>query len=390
MPMGLDARVMQRLTPSAAIVGAVLSGCQTKPAPPAPPVTEVTVVTVAAHPVEELIEFLGEVEARRTVRVRPQVAGVITSRPFREGTEVRPGDVLYRINATIYEAEHRGARARLAEAEAELANTVSTAGRLRPLLAENAVARQDVDNAETAVKRAVASVNEARAAVDQAHKSLDETIVRAEIGGRVGLAALDVGTRVAGPGDVLTTIDVVNPIFVSFRPSAQQQFAWKRDPALRRAIAPGGSARVEAILPDDTPFPIAGRIGFIDPVVDPQTGTQQYRAEFANPDRMLLPGQFVRVRLRGLTRNDAIVVPLRAVLQRMGRQTVYVVDAANKVAAREVKGTSWSNAEWLIEQGLTTGERVVVDGVQKIAPGAVVRATPLRPSTEAAAGNSAK
>jgi membrane fusion protein, multidrug efflux system len=363
----------------------VLSGCtKIEATPPAAPPTDVSVITVYAQTVEESLEFVGEVAARRTVLVRPRVSGVITGRPFREGAEVRAGDVLYRIETTTYEADYRSARAQLAEAEAEFANAVSTAGRLRPLLADNAVARQDVDDAETAVKRAAALIEQALAAVDQARKSLSETVVRAEISGRVGLALLDVGTRVSGAGDVLTTIDVVDPIYVSFRPSAQQQFRWKRDPVLSRAMAPGGSARVQALLPDSTMLPFAGRIGFIDPVVDRQTGTQQYRAEFPNAARLLLPGQFVRVRLRGLTRSNAIVVPQRAVLQQMGRQTVYVVDAANTVAARDVKATGWSRADWLIEQGLAAGERVVVDGVQKIGPGAVVNPTAFRPDTDVA------
>jgi len=343
----------------------------------APPPAEVSVVTVAQQTTEENLEFAGQVQAFRTVQVRARVSGVITSRPFQEGAQVRPGDVLYRIDPANYSAEDRSARAGLAEAEARLGNAVSTAARLRPLLADNAVARQDVDDAETAVRQARARVEDARAAVDRSRKSLRETVVRAEIAGRVGRATLDVGSQVNGLVDVLTTIDVVDPVYVSFRPAAQEQYRWKRDPVLSQAIAPGGSARVQAVLPDGVPLPETGRIGFIDPVVDPQTGTQEYRAQFANGARLLLPGQFVRVRLLGLARGNAIVVPQRAVLQQMGRQTVYVVDAGNRVAAREVTATGWSGGDWLIEKGLAPGERVVVDGVQKIGPGATVRPVPL-------------
>jgi len=343
----------------------------------APPPAEVSVVTVAQQTTEESLEFAGQVQAFRTVQVRARVSGVITSRPFQEGAQVRPGDVLYRIDPANYAAEDRSARAGLAEAEARLGNAVSTAARLRPLLADNAVARQDVDDAETAVRQARARLEDARAAVDRSRKSLRETVVRAEIAGRVGRAALDVGSQVNGLVDVLTTIDVVDPVYVSFRPAAQEQYRWKRDPVLSQAIAPGGSARVQAVLPDGVPLPETGRIGFIDPVVDPQTGTQEYRAQFANGARLLLPGQFVRVRLLGLARGNAIVVPQRAVLQQMGRQTVYVVDASNRVAAREVTATGWSGGDWLIEKGLAPGERVVVDGVQKIGPGATVRPVPL-------------
>ncbi|MBC7842833.1 MAG: efflux RND transporter periplasmic adaptor subunit, partial [Gemmatimonadaceae bacterium] len=215
----------------------------------------------------------------------------------------------------------------------------------------------------------------------RAQKSVSETVVRAEISGRVGRALLDIGTRVSGPADILTSIDIIDPVYVSFRPSAEQQYRWKRDPVLQRAVEPGGTARVQAVLPDGTPYPVLGRIGFVDPVVDASTGTQQFRAEFPSADRLLQPGQFVRVKLLGLVRTGAILVPQRAVMQQMGRQTVYIVDATSRVVARDVKATGWSGDNWLIETGLAAGERVVVDGVQKIAPGAPVHAT------EASAGD---
>jgi membrane fusion protein (multidrug efflux system) len=138
---------------------------------------------------------------------------------------------------------------------------------------------------------------------------------------------------------------------------------------------------VDAVLPDGTPYPVAGQIGFIDPVVDAQTGTQQYRAQFANPDHLLLPGQFVHVHVRGITRDNAIVIPQRAVLQQMGRQVVYVVGPTDSVTTREVKATNWLNNAWLIESGLAAGDRVIVDGIQKARPGSLVHATPAADST---------
>ena len=330
-------------------------------------------VTVTPRKVADQVELVGEVQAYRTVQVRAQVSGVITERPFREGSQVRPNDVLYRIEPITYAADYQAALAQAADAEARLANAETNANRLRPLLADNAVSKQDVDNAESAVKQAQAAVNAAHAAVDRARKSLNETVVRAEIAGRVGRAQLDVGTRVTGPADVLTTVDVLDPIYVSFRPSAEQQLVWRRDPETRRAVAPGGSARVRVAFSDGTAFPTAGRIGYVDPVVDPATGTQEYRAEFANPDHVLLPGQFVRVSVVGLVRDSAIVIPQRAVQQQLGRQSVYVVGKGDTVAAREVKGAGWTGEGWLIESGLKPGDRVVVDGVQKIGPGLVVK-----------------
>jgi membrane fusion protein (multidrug efflux system) len=333
-------------------------------------------LTIVPRSVEEKVEFTGQVQAYRTAQVRGQAAGIIMARPFREGAEVHVGDVLYRIDPITSKAILRSAQARLAEARARLSNSESNAKRLHPLLEGNAVAKQDVENAESQVEQARASVEDATGAVDAARKGLDETTVRAPLSGRVGRAVLDVGGRVTGPADILTTIDVLEPVYVSFRPSSAQQSAWRRDVAMRKALDVGGSARIEATLPDGSIFPTLGRIGFVDPVVDPATGTQEYRAEFVNPAHVLLPGQFVHVRVRGLLHPNAIVIPQRAVLQQMGRQIVYVVGADNTVAAREVNATEWSGGDWLIEQGLSAGDRVIVDGVQKTGPGAKVKPTP--------------
>lgn len=369
---------------SAALVAAlILSACGKEAPPPQMPAPEVSVVTVKPRKVADQVELVGEVQAYRTVQVRAQVSGVIVERPFREGSQVRPNDVLYRIDPVTYQADYQAAQAQVADAEARLSNAETNASRLRPLLADNAVSKQEVDNAESAVKQAQAALNAARAAVDRARKSFTETVVRAEIAGRVGRAQLDVGTRVTGPSDVLTTIDVLDPIYVSFRPSSQQQLVWRRDPDTRRALAPGGSARVQVAFTDGTAFPTLGRIGYVDPVVDAATGTQEYRAEFANPDHVLLPGQFVRVQLRGLVRDSAIVVPQRAVQQQLGRQSVYVVGKGDTVAAREVKGAGWAGNGWLIESGLRAGDRVVVDGIQKIGPGMVVHPVALADSAAA-------
>jgi membrane fusion protein (multidrug efflux system) len=386
---------MRSIPRARAVVGAGLTAaCLTtgltacsKPAPHAPPPPEVSVVTVTPASVQDNLEFVGDVQALRTVQVRAQAVGVIMDRPFREGAQVHAGDVLYRIDPTTVDADWRSAKARLADAEARYANSQVTVNRLRPLLEGNAVAKADVDNAEAALQQARASVDDARAAVDRTRKLLDETVVRAEISGRVGRALLDLGTRVSGVNDVLTTIDVTDPLYVSFRPSAQQQLSWQRDPAAWRAIQPGGTARVQAVLPDGSVFPTLGTISFIDPVVDPRTGTRQYRATFANSNHLLIPGQFVRVRVQGITRQNAVLIPQRAVQQQMGRSVVYVVGKGDTVQTRDVTATEWSGQNWLIESGLSAGDRVVVDGLQKIRPGVVVHPSPLADSTRAVASD---
>jgi membrane fusion protein (multidrug efflux system) len=336
------------------------------------------VVTVVERRLEEPVDFVGTVDPSRRVDVRAQVSGIIVERPFREGTTVRAGDVLYRIDPALYAADWRAARGRRAQAEAQFANATGSVTRLRPLLADNAVARQEVDDAEAAARGARGGLDDARAAVDRARKSLSETVVRAEITGRVGRAVLERGARVTGPGDVLTTLDIVDPVYVSFRPSAEQQLRWKRNPASRAAVAPGGTARVQVVLADSVPLAQTPGITYVDPVLDSLTGTQQYRATFANAERLLVPGQFVRVRLLGLARERAIVIPQRAVVQELGQQSVYVVTRGDTVRVRSVVATAWAGGDWVIERGLAAGERVVVDGVQKVADGRVARPVPLR------------
>jgi membrane fusion protein (multidrug efflux system) len=365
-------------------LGSLLVGCDKKETPkPAPP-PEVSFVTVVPATIEDNLSFVGQVQAFRTVQVRSQAFGVILARPFTEGTTVKAGDVLYRIDPITADADARSARALLAEAEARMSNAETNAARLRPLLVGNAVAKQEVDNAESQLLQAKAGVENAKGAVDASEKRLSDAVVRAEIGGRIGRALMDVGARVGGVNDVLTTIDVVDPVYVSFRPSAEQQFRWRTNPVARRSLEPNGSARISLTMPDGSTFAHEGRIGYIDPVVDAATGTQEYRALFENHEHLLVPGQFADVQLRGLKRDSAIVIPQRAVLQQMGQQIVYVVGADNKVSVRVVKATSWSGANWLIENGLKAGDRVVVDGVQKIGGGATVRAVALVDSAKTA------
>jgi membrane fusion protein (multidrug efflux system) len=358
---------------------ALLAGCKAQGGFTPPP-TEVAVIEATPRRLDEVFEFAGTVEAFRSVQVRAQVGGVITGRPFQEGQAVKAGDVLYRIDQTAYEAEWRTARARLTEAEARALNAEQTRTRYATLLKDNAVSRQDYDNAVSQADQAKAAVEEVRGITDRARKNLDDTIVRAELAGRVGKALLELGARVRGSDDVLTTIDVTDPVFVSFRPSAQQQLAWRRDPATARRLVPGGPLQFEAILPDGAPAPVRGRLDFIDPTVDPATGTQTFRARFANRDHLLVPGQFVRIRLHGITRDSAILIPQRAVLLAMGRQTVLVVSAGDTVRARDVVATTWTGDQWLISQGLTPGDRVIVDGVQKVGPGAKVQPVVVRDS----------
>jgi len=351
----------------------------------APPPPEVSVLTVAPETVSARFEFVGQAAASRRVEVRAQVAGVIVARPYAEGTDVPKGALLFQIDSTTYDAAYRSARAQLADAAARLANADRNSARLKALLGSRAVAQKDVDDAETASDQARAAVQAAQAAVDRAKKDYDDTFVRAEIAGRAGRAMLDLGARVTGPSDLLTTVEQVDPVYVNFSPSDQEVLRWRRDIATRRLLVPARVLAVQVTLADGSIFPGTGQLNFIDLALQPLTGTLSLRAEFSNPQHVLLPGQFVRLRFVGLKRPNAILVPQRAVQQGLDGAFVYVVEDSNKVAARHVVATSWDQGSWLIEQGLRAGDRVVVGGVQKVAPGQHATPVAYRPAVDSSA-----
>jgi membrane fusion protein (multidrug efflux system) len=362
-----------------------LVGCHKPPAFAFPPPT-VSVVQVQPERVAEPMEFAGQVEAVRRVEVRSAVAGVIVAQPIAEGAPVTAGQVLFQIDPTTYAAALRGAQARMAQAQAQFDNATRTVARLRPLLAEHAVAQKDLDDAESAEAQARAATDDAKASVDRARKDLNDTNIKAEIAGRVGKANLVLGARVTGPADLLTTIDVLDPVRVTFRPSTQQVLAWRRDPSATRALSPGGTARVRIILPDSAVYPESGKLDFVAPVVDSATGTEEYRAEVPNRQRLLVPGQFVRVHLEGLVRDNAILIPQRAVVQSLGRQSVYLLGTGDTVRSHDVRATAWVGQRWLIDSGLVAGDRVIVDGVQKVRPGAIAKPVPMATDSASAHG----
>ena len=357
------------------LVGTVAARRRAPTAVAAPPPPEVSVLTVVPDTVAARYEYVGQAAASRSVEVRSQVTGVIVARPYAEGTDVAKGTLLFRIDPTTYEAAYRSAQAQLANAERNLA-------RLKSLLAARAVAQKDFDDAQQAF-------DQAQAAADQTKKNYDDTFVRAEISGRAGRARLELGARVTGSADMLTTVEQVDPIYVNFSPSDEDMLALGRDIADGRLLLPPGphALAVQVALADGSVFPATGQLNFADLAVQPATGTLQLRAQLGNPHHVLLPGQFVRVRLLGLKRPSAILVPQRAVQQGLGGAFVYVVGDSGKVAARNVVATSWDSGSWLIEQGLEAGDRVVVDGVQKVTPGQPAKPVAYQPAADSAAAD---
>lgn len=365
-------RRVRALGGAASLAMLVAVGCA-KGKPPTMPPPEVSVLTVKPESVPAHYEYVGQAEASKSVEVRAQVSGVIVSRPYVEGTDVPKGAVLFRIDPTPYEAALQSAQAQLTDARARLANADRNLARLRPLLADHAIAQKDFDDAQTEDDQAHAAVDNATGAVTRARKDYDNTFVRAEIGGRVGRAQMVLGALVKGPTDLLTTVDQLDPVYVYFNPSDQDVLGWRRGVADKTLTMPHGALDVQAILSDGSVFADTGKLNFVDLAVQQQTSTMQLRAEFANPQHTLLPGQFVRVSLLGITRHGVMLVPQRAVQQGLAGSFVYVVDSANNVSPHNVVASNWDGRQWIIEQGLAAGDRVVVDGVQHIIPGVPVR-----------------
>ena len=222
----------------------------------------------------------------------------------------------------------------------------------------------------------------AEGTVQQAQKNFNDTKIRAQIPGRVGRANLELGARVVGGTDILTSVDQVDPIYVNFSPPQEDILAWRRDIAGKRLQFPSGKLRVRAMLSDGTYNTQEGTINYADIEVDSATGAQHLRATFPNANHVLLPNQFVRIELLDVKRDSALVVPQRAVQQGIAGAYVYVLGDSNKAGVKPVQTAAWQGAQWIITDGIKAGDKVIVDGTQKIFPGAKVNPSPYNPAND--------
>jgi len=362
------------------------AACAKKSAAPEMQPPEVSVVTVTPQDIPWTYVFVAQAQPSQTVEVRSLVSGTLVARYFTEGTDVAKGAPLYLIDPAPYEAAYRSAQADLQAALARVDQTRRDLGRTKALFEGGAVAQRQYDDAQTAYEQATAQNSAAKAAVDKARVDLDRTRIVAEIPGRVGRTELQVGAQVPGPATLLTTIDELDPIFVNIPVSDNERLAYQDDFDKQRLIPPaGGRWKVQLVLADSSTFPVEGTINFQDLRVDQATGTMQLRAQFKNPGRRLLPNQFVRANLRGATRRHALLVPQRAVQQGLQGPYVYLVGQGDTVSAHDIVASAWDGHNWLIQSGLKPGDRVIVDGVQKVAAGRRVRPTTYRESADSVA-----
>lgn len=356
-----------------------LNGCrQEAGSAPAQPIQQVEVVTVTPQIVPDEPEFIGEAEASRPVEIRPQVTGIITQVVFPEGREVKKGDRLYQIDPIPFQAAVGSAKAKIAEAEARLVQARQHRARVQPLLAEQAVSQKDMDDAVAEELAAKASLQGGKAELVKAEFDLKNTLITAPIGGLIERSRYYEGRLVSAQTDVLTIIYRVDPMYVVVNVPESFVLKRRRDIESKRIQHPG-VYQLKGVLTmiDGSTYPQEGVMDLLEPGLQTETGSRKMRMTFPNPDRLLLPGQFVTVRVTGDTKTEALLVPQRAVLQGPTGPFVFVVGRDEKIEMRPVVASDWKGTQWLIDSGLKAGDRVVVNGLMKIGPGAPVKAVPL-------------
>jgi membrane fusion protein, multidrug efflux system len=336
------------------------------------PPAEVNVVTVTAQSLPVSFEYVGQTAGSREVEVRARVTGILLSRNFDEGGPVKKGQSLYTIDPAPIQAALNRAEADVAAAEARLEQARRNAARLKPLHAEKAVSQKDYDDAVSAELISAADLKAARARQAEARLNLEYTRVESPVAGVASRSLRSEGSLVSGPDVLLTTVMQVNPIWVNFGIPDTEQARLQKEAEAGRLQLPR-NFEVELRLADGSVYPRKGKMSFADIRISPATGTREARAEISNPDGVLRPGQFVRVVLRGAVRPNAVTVPQRAVLEGPQGKFVYVVDEKSAAQPRPVEAGEWSGDDWIIISGLKGGERVIVDGVMKLGPGAPVK-----------------
>ena len=368
--------VMLRATAVSGAVALLIAACGGDGAKAGPSTVDVVVAPVQVRDVPILQEWAAQTFGANDIEIRARVKGFLTSKVYKEGSVVHRGDVLFQIDPQEYQTAVAQARAGLSEAQASLSKANADVARLRPLVERNAVSRQDLDHAVAAQQGATGQVAAARAAMNTAQLNLGYTKVTSPITGLAGVAQADVGSLVGSPGPtLLTTVSQVDTIKVKFRISEQEYLTLRRAMGDTVSTAVRRPARLELVLADGSVYDHKGQVVTVDRNIDPATGTLGIEALFPNPNSLLRPGQFGRVRAPVTTRTNAILVPQRAVREMQGTFSVGVLKPDSTVEIRPVKAGARVGSDWIVDTGLVAGTVIVVEGMQKVRPGVKVRAT---------------
>ncbi len=364
----------------AGVAATVLLSCKREAASnPTRPVPEVAVMTVTPQTVPDEPELIGQAEASRPVEIRSQVTGIIKQLFLPEGRDVQQGDRLYQIDPVPFQAALLSSKARVAQAEARVVQARQNLARVKPLLEEQAVSQKDVDDAVAEDLASKASLEAAKGDLVKAQFDMSNTLIIAPISGRIERTRYYEGRLVSAQTDLLTIIHQLDPMYVIV--SAPENFLLKRrrERASKRVQGAGVyELRGVITFSDGSTYEHEGVLDLLEVGLRTTTGALDARVVFPNPDKTLLPGQFVKVRFLGAVRTAVILVPQRAVQQGANGTAVYVVGKDDKVELRPVQAAAWEGNQWVIEEGLLTGERVVVDGLQRIMPGATVKPVPFK------------
>jgi len=361
----------------------LLAGCSQKaPQNPAQPIPQVEVVTVTAQTVADEPEFIGRTEAFRPVEIRPQVTGIIQKVFFTEGRNISKGDKLYLIDPIPFRAAYSNTQARVAQAQARVIQTEQDVARVKPLLEAQAVSRKNVDDAVAEALAAKAALEAAQSDLVKAKFDLDNTLITAPVNGRIGRSHFYEGRLVSAQTTLLTTIDQLDPMYVNVSVPESYLLRRRRELAEHKVQRPDiFQLRGVMTFSDGSVYPEEGILDFADVTLRSETGMLQARFTFPNPEggfspgkSYFYPGQFVKIRLKGYIRTDAILIPQRAVQQGPKGSFVYVIDNNGKAELRPIHASAWHGNEWLIESGLRSGEKVVVEGFHRIQPGTQVNA----------------
>ncbi len=364
----------------------IAGGCGRQDAGGPPPMPEVAYVTVQARPVATTTELPGRTSAQLVAEVRPQVGGIIQKRLFTEGADVRAGQVLFQIDPSLYQAAHDNAKAALDRSTANLSAIQLRADRLRELLAEKAVSQQDYDDAAAALKQTQADIQYGKATLEAARINLAHCAVTAPISGRIGRSAVTPGALVTAHQPLaLATIQQLDPMYVDVTQSTADILRLRRQMQQGRLNPnPDSRRQVRLLLEDGTEYPWKGTLQFRDVTVDSTTGSVILRMEFPNPKRTLLPGMFVRTVIEEGVHPNAILIPQQAVSRDpRGNPLALIVNAKGIVEQRPLTLDRAIGDVWFVSSGLATGDRVIVEGLQRVRPGVPVKAVPFEPAKRA-------
>lgn len=355
-----------------------LGGCERPKAagmekPPEGPVP-VSIITVQSGNFPAVLEATGQTMAFNTVQVYARVNGYLQKRVYTEGQKVNKGDVLFLIDPSDLKNSLESAKATFELATANHINLKAVLNRIKPLAQANAASQQDLDTANANERNAAAAVMGAKAVLDQAKLNLSYTIIKAPISGFVDKSKVDVGTYIAaGANGLLTTMYQSNPMYVNFTFSENQKIARQNALASGKLISPkNGQYEVELTLGDGTVVNKKGQINFIAPFIDTTTGTISYRALIDNRDHLLLPGQFVHVKVKGMEWKNVLYIPQKTLMTGEKGKFVYSIESNNTVTAKPVVATQWIDENVLIESGVNVGEKIASDGLAKLKPGAQI------------------